>query len=123
MGDRMIHAHECAVVIGIDGGGTQMGKTGAHWMCAYSNHSCRCMHGCVPNSYACVHNCVSNGHARMCICLCDMGTCVCPYITKSCACMHYYGLNKCAYVRACGENNRALEAKLRGVKTYLFWRF
>jgi hypothetical protein len=32
-------------------------------------------------------------------------------------------MNRRAYVRACGEKIRALEAKLKGEKTYLFGDF
>jgi hypothetical protein len=55
--------------------------------------------------------------------VCDRGACVCPYIVNSGACMCYCELNKHAYVRAYGKNSRALEAKLRGVKTYFFGEF
>jgi hypothetical protein len=73
----------------------------------------------------------------MCAQLCSEQVCmnvhaVCDRVTGVHACAPLYsnsvhvcdcGMNRCAYVCACGENNRAFEAKLKGVKTYLFWRF
>jgi hypothetical protein len=120
----MIHVHECMAIIGTaTHRGTLMGKKDVNWMRACSNHSCACMRGCVPDSCACVCNCVANRCVGMHIYVCDKGAFVCPFIIDSCTCMRYYGMNKSAYVCTCGQNSRALEAKLRGVKTYLFWRF
>jgi hypothetical protein len=37
--------------------------------------------------------------------------------------MHDYRMSKHAYVRACQENNRSIEEKLKGEKTYHFGEF
>jgi hypothetical protein len=57
----------------------------------------------------------------MCIYTCDKGACMHPYFSNNCASMCNCGKNMHARVCTYGENNRAPEAKLRGVKkTCLF---